>query len=200
MNSAEMNAEDREGFEIPAIAPAAEQAQAPAPAAPEVAKQPEPAPAPAPESAPASVLPDPEVENEEAEETADKMFADHLPVPKDLAAALKLLHAANALPTRTRADQKAKAIAVAHAQRHFARLQNVPSLPASAHAEMGAQHVRQVASMRRERMDILARQNPEVADFLAEFDAMKKASAEVEKLRAERDELRAQLEHIVNGG
>ncbi len=103
------------------------------------------------------------------------------PLPPDLKSGIEALKKAEALPHATKAQKVIRDATLARLRPHVARLQEgLPTVTPTA-KELGGYHFKLVSSARRERLELLARNNPEIAELLQERDAL---AAEVEKLKA----------------
>jgi hypothetical protein len=92
--------------------------------------------------------------------------------PADLKESLRMLAQAEAMPERNPEEHKAKAARLVFVRKHVARLQEgLPSLPMDA-TMFAHVHQAQLKSLSRERLQILAQNHREVADLLAERDAL----------------------------
>lgn len=119
-------------------------------------------------------LPDPVIESDGPEdESKPETFAAeslglNLKAPKDLKEAFVALEKAHALPRRTHREKAISDLTVAHAQKHAARLQEgLPTIPIAATAQVAQS---QVKHLKRERLEMLARTNPDLQELLEQVE------------------------------
>jgi hypothetical protein len=101
--------------------------------------------------------------------------------PNDLKACLALLTKADGLPTRNPREEAEKEQYLSSLRKHvFALQQGLPVIEVSA-GYIAEDHQRTAPERRRQRLEALARREPLIAEFLAEFDAMAKKLAATQK-------------------
>jgi hypothetical protein len=94
-------------------------------------------------------------------------------LPSTLKDAIAALKKAEALPHATKAQQAERDAQLARLRPHIARLQEGVPTPVLTAKALGNYHHQLVASAKRERLELLARSNPEIAEVLAECDRLK---------------------------
>jgi hypothetical protein len=100
-----------------------------------------------------------------------------------LKAAFALVQMAEAMPSATPAQERLRSATLEFAKAHAARLQQVPEVDVNSAAyiaELGRAQVHQASLTARARLEMLAREVPEVAALLSERDDL---AAEVDELR-----------------
>ncbi|HVU07852.1 MAG TPA: hypothetical protein VHG89_04835 [Verrucomicrobiae bacterium] len=118
----------------------------------------------------------------------DKTTAQVLPaatdkdgtLPSDLKSAINALKKAEALPYATKAQKTERDAQLARLRPHVARLQEGVPTPVLTAKDLGNYHHQLVTSAKRERLELLARSSPEIAELLKERDAL---AAEIDKLK-----------------
>lgn len=111
-----------------------------------------------------------------ADPFANKVFTD---LPKCLRKSLAILTFADALPERNSKEEQAKAKILGAVRKHVFALQQGSIAPQVDANAIAAASVQQAAFIKSERMKMLARENRDVAELIAECERL---TAEVAKL------------------
>ena len=97
---------------------------------------------------------------------------DHKRLPDDLKSAIDALKKAEALPGATKAQKSIRDEQLARLRSHVARLQEGLPIPDITAKALGSYHHMLVNHAKRERLELLARSNPEIAELLKERDEL----------------------------
>lgn len=97
-------------------------------------------------------------------------------LPHDLKASLALLQQTESLPTRNPAEEAIRAAKLNLIRAHVFRLQQGLPVIAIDPNELAKASARSAAILKAQRLELLARENPEIRELLAEVDRLRSAS------------------------